>query len=57
MKSSKNLNLNFRPQGIYIRPPPSWQGSVLIKLNYTTDGHKIKYFYLENPDKKKLYYC
>jgi hypothetical protein len=46
MKSSTNLNLVLRPQGVYQRPPPSWQGSVLIKLNYTTDGHKIKFFYL-----------
>ena len=51
------MNLSFRPQGQYQCPPPSWKGSVLVKLNYTTDGHKLKFFYLEDPDKKKLYYC
>lgn len=41
----------------YLKPPVGWLGSELIKLNYTTDGQKIKFFYIGDPNKKRIYYC
>lgn len=54
--SSYNIQSGIMP-GSYLKPPVGWIGSPLIKLNYTTDGQKIKFFYIGDPSKKKLYYC
>ena len=54
-------NLNIQSMNMmsssYLKPPVGWLGSELIKLNYTTDGQKIKFFYIGDPNKKRIYYC
>lgn len=62
-----NKNSNYTPlshnfhstnlSNLYAQPPVGWIGSQLIKLNFTTDGQKIKFFYIGDPSKKRLYYC